>query len=230
MRHHGVATHAVPVRACRTKTAVAWDRGPRIPPTRRVGVPARIAKQVALFTDAYSTTAVLGPRGWRCDASLYADGGGLLVVYAPRERSPGFFPTTWPPHRSDARELVVQSNPACVSCVLSQACPYFAHARHLMHAWGYWTTSSTRACRVPRGERVVELATTLMGVVDPPRLLGNDVPSGGRFAALGEVGYFPVARRDAPQGSFQMTCTLPARDHSLCYASLSWFARASRVR
>ena len=226
-RPHSVATYVVPVRACRTKTAVEWQRGPKIPSTRRVAVPTGIARQVALYTDQYSATEVLGPRGWRCVVSYYADGGALFFIFAPDERSPGFFPDESPPRRSDRRELVVQSNPACVSCVLAQACPYFAHARHLMHEWGYWSAKATKACRVPTGERVRQLAPTLMQVVDPPHVLGYDVPSGGPYSALGEVGYFPVAHRDAPQGSYQMTCTLPGRDHALCYASLHWNARSS---
>ena len=230
VRRYAVATHLVPVRACRTKTAANWQRGPRIPSARRVGIPARIAAQAALYIDAYSATAVLGPRGWRCVASYYADGGVLLFIYAPGERSPGFFPELWPPHRTNQRELVVQSNPACVSCVLAQACPYFASARHLLHEWGYWSSATTKACLVPHGERVAVLGTTLESVVDPPGVLGNDMPSGGRYAALGEVGYVPVRRLGAGQASYLLTCTLPARDHALCYASLHWFARVNRTR
>ena len=94
-----------------------------------------------------------------------------------------------------------------------------------MHLWGYWTVTSPRACSVPRGERVTELGPTLMRVVDPPRVLGNLVPSGGRYAALGEVGYSPVPHGDSPQGSSSMSCVLPPRDHALCYASLHWYAR-----
>jgi hypothetical protein len=188
-------------------------------------VPARIAAQSAIYVDQYSTMAVLGPRGWSCIASYAQDGEGLFFVYAPTERSPGFFPSIWPPRRSDRSELVLQTSPACVSCVLSQACPYFAHARHLMHLWGYWTSSADKVCRVPRGERVRQLAPTLVSIVDPPNVLGNQVPSGGRFAALGEIGYAPVATTDARSGSFLLTCTLPGRDHPLCYASLHWFAR-----
>lgn len=226
-RRHSPATYVVPVRACRTKTAATWQRGPKIPRNRRVAVSASIAEQVALYTDQYSATSVLGPRGWQCVVSYYADGGSVFFIYAPGERSPGFFPKLWPPRRSDLRELVVQSNPSCVSCVLTQACPYFAHARHLMHEWGYWSRAATRTCRIPHGERVTELAPTLMAVVDPPLVLGNDLPSGGAYAALGEVGYFPVPHPGEPQGSYEMTCTLPDRDHALCYASLHWYARST---
>jgi hypothetical protein len=222
-----VATYAVPVRACRTATAVAWHRGPRIPSTRRVALPKRIAAQVALYLDQYSATAVLAPRGWGCTASYAEDGAGLFFVYSPRERSPGYFPSMWPHRRSARRELVVQTNPSCVACVLAQACPYFAHARHLMHLWGYWGRSSSTACRVPRGERVRELSSSLMSLVDPPRVLGNQVPSGGPYAALGEVGYTPVGREHVRAGSFLMTCALPPQDHALCYASLHWFARTA---
>jgi hypothetical protein len=191
-----------------------------------VGLPRRIASQVALYLDQYSATAVLGPRGWDCTASYGEDGAGLFFVYSPKEPSPGFFPSMWPHRRSVRRELVVQTNPSCVACVLVQACPYFAHARHLMHLWGYWGRDSSATCRVPHGEQVRELSTSLMALVDPPHVLGNQVPSGGPYAALGEVGYRPVATGHGRPGSFLMTCALPARDHALCYASLHWFARA----
>ena len=171
---------------------------------------------------------MLGPRGWSCTASYGQDGAGLFFVFPPSESSPGFFPSVWPPRRSDRRELVVQTNPACVSCVLAQACPYFAHARHLMHLWGYWSPGDQNACRVPHGERVRQLSPSLMSVVDPPHVLGNEVPSGGPFAALGEAGYDPVVAAGVRPGSYLMTCTLPSRDHPLCYASLQWFARSQR--
>jgi hypothetical protein len=224
---HAVAAFAVPVRVCATETAVAWQRGPRIGRQRGIAVPERIAAQVAVYTDEHSATAVLGPRGWRCSASYGSGGGATLVVYAPGEHAPGFFPTLWPPRRSDRRELVFESDAACVSCVLTQACPYFAHARHLLHAWGYWSAITSRACRVPPRERVSELSPTLMSVVDPRGVLGTDVPSGGPFAAIGDVGYVPMPQGSSPQGSYQLTCALPAADHALCYAALHWFAHAS---
>jgi hypothetical protein len=215
------ALERVPVRVCPAMAGAAWGRGPRIPRTRVIAEPPTIARQVAVFTDAYSVQSILGPRGWRCVASYAADGSGGITIYAPGERSPGFFPhfTT---NKSGLRGLHVFAQPSCVGCYLQMACPYFKRALVRAHRWFHGPRQAT--CRVPRHERVRTLSATLVRVIDPRRVTGNNYPSGGGYVALGNVFFSDSKSAAGTSGSYFMTCALPSRDHAICYASLHWFA------
>ena len=212
----------VPVRVCPAATGSAWGKGPKIPQTRAIAVPRSIANQVAVYTDEYSVQSVLGPRGWKCIASYGADGSGGITVYAPSERSPGFFPH-FTSNKSGLRGINVFAQPSCVGCYLQMACPYFKRALMAVHRWFHGPGAAK--CRVPSHERVRKLSATLVSVVDPPRVTGNNYPSGGRYFAIGNV-FFSNSRSDrGPSGSYFMTCALPSRDHALCYASLNWLSK-----
>jgi hypothetical protein len=212
----------VPVRVCPAATGSGWAKGPRIPRTRAIAEPLAIAQQVAIYTDGYSIQSILGPRGWRCVASYGADGSGGITIYAPGERSPGFYPhfTT---NKSGLRGLNVFAQPSCVGCYLQMACPYFKRALAREHQWFHGPQAAT--CRVPRRERVRTLSATLVSVIDPRHVTGNNHPSGGRYVAIGNVFFSDSRSVSGPSGSYFMTCALPSRDHALCYASLDWFAK-----
>jgi hypothetical protein len=167
---------------------------------------------------------VLGPRGWRCAASI-SDGDEVLVVAAPSGAEPPSFPSLWPPRRTTSTGLVATMDTSCVACVLTQACPFFPRARSLLRTWGYWSAAVARSCEVPREERVAVRSGDLRSVVEPPDVLGNDDPSGGPDAAIGEVGYVPDPRFGGPEGSLAVTCTLASTDRGLCDAALGLAAR-----
>jgi hypothetical protein len=178
--------------------------------------------QVAVYTDEYSVQSVLGPRGWRCVASYGADGSGGITVYAPSERSPGFYPhfTT---NKSGLRGINVFAQPSCVGCYLEMARPYFKRALMRVQRWFHGPRPAK--CRIPRRERVRTLSSTLVSAIDPPRVTGNNYPSGGPYFAIGNVFLSDSTSERGTSGSYFMTCALPSRDHALCYASLNWFAK-----
>jgi hypothetical protein len=222
-RHTPVpALERVPVRVCPAATGSGWGKGPKIPRTRAIAVPLSIARQVAVFTDEFSVQSVLGPRGWKCVASYGTDGSGGITIYAPSERSPGFFPhfTT---NKSGLRGINVSAQPSCVGCYLQMACPYFKRALMRVHRWFHGPQAAK--CRVPKHERVDVLSASLVSVVDPPHVTGNNFPSGGGYFALGNVFFSDSRSARGPSGSYLMTCALPTADHALCYASLNWFAK-----
>jgi hypothetical protein len=221
-RHASPALERVPVRACPAATGTSWGKGPKIPRTREINLPRAIAKQVAIFTDEFSVQSVLGPRGWRCIASYGADGSGGITVYAPNERSPGFYPH-FTSNKSGLRGINVSAQPSCVGCYLQMACPYFKRALIREHRWFHGPQAAT--CRVPTHEQVRTLSATLVSVVDPPHLTGNNYPSGGPYFAIGNVFFSDSRSASGPSGSYFMTCALPSRDHAICYASLNWFSK-----
>jgi hypothetical protein len=212
----------VPVRACPTATGTAWPKGPKIPRNRVIAEPPSIARQVAVYTDEFSVQSVLGPRGWKCVASYGADGSGGITVYAPNEHSPGFFPH-FTSNKSGLRGIHVFAQPSCVGCYLEMACPYFKRALMRVQRWFHGPVPA--ACRVPKSERVRALSDTLVSAIDPPHVIGNNYPSGGALFAIGNVFFSDSKDEQGPSGSYFMTCALPSRDHSLCYASLNWFAK-----
>jgi hypothetical protein len=211
----------VPVRACPAE-AGSWGKGPRIPRTRAIAVPLAIARQVDVFTDQYSVQSVLGPRGWNCVASYGADGSGGITIYAPDERSPGFFPH-FTSNKSGLHGINVSAQPSCVGCYLQMACPYFKRALERVHRWFHGPDAAK--CHVPKRERVRPLSATLVSVIDPPQVTGNNYPSGGRYFAIGNVFLSNSRSARGPSGSYFMTCSLPARDHAICYAALNWFSK-----
>jgi hypothetical protein len=103
------------------------------------------------------------------------------------------------------------------------ACPYFKRALTREHRWFHGPQAAS--CRVPKHERVRTLSATLVSVIDPPHVTGNNYPSGGRYVAIGNVFFSDSKNASGPSGSYFMTCALPSRDHAICYASLNWFSK-----
>lgn len=213
--------YELPVRVC-PSTYGSSGTTTRLSRTLDVVAPAWFKGTMALYTGTQGWYYVAAPNGWRCTAAFGADGSSLFAIYPKVERAPG---DDWQ-HRSARQGIYLYTEPACVSCLLSLACPYFASARR---AWSreYGEPDQVAVCAPPRPrrERVHALSTTIVRVIDAPGVVGNLWPSGGSDTAVGDVGYFPYGPNDfGPYGSYLEDCTLPGGDGSLCDASLGWFA------
>jgi hypothetical protein len=193
-----------------------------------VNVAPGLAKQVADYTDEFSTLHLLAPNGWRCRASFFEDGGATFAISPPWENSPGFYQVPQEPwHVSKRVGITLYAEPVCGGCLLSIACPYFASARKAGAREGFtWALS----CRPPRREEVRRESATLVRAIDPPGVVGNSWPTWGPYEAISEISYsgFNAAHPRGPYGASELTCTLPRQDGTLCVDTLAWFEHTNR--
>jgi hypothetical protein len=224
-------TSTVPVVVCPTESGAGPVSLSKTAATARVHLTAQVAKTVSIYTDQESFQSVLGPRGWRCLASYGADGNGGVTIYA-RGETASFF-SDFPKDPGKLRAINVDWSPACVLCILGQACPFFAAAKAAVTTMGY--AKNEVSCTRPRGELLVESGRSLAYFSDPPGVKGTGDPSGGDVRARGLAlweGLFKKGRRTLTNGSAVVTCTLPSTDAQLCQESFLWFERhdASKLK
>ena len=72
----------------------------------------------------------------------------------------------------------------------------------------------------PASERLTTISPHVVHFTDPPGIKGDGDPSGGKYAAMGEMTYYDDLASD---GSWTETCVLPPTDLSLCTAILDNF-------
>lgn len=224
-------TSTVPVVVCPTQSGASLGGPTKTASTQRVGLSAQIAKTVAIYTDQHSLQSVLGPRGWRCIASYGADGSGGVTIYPQGETVHYFADFSKEPKTFQA--INVDWTPACVLCILGQACPFFAAAKAAVTTLGYSQNEVT--CARPKGEALVKSNLSLAYFSDPPGVTGTGEPSGGELRALGLVtweGLTKKSGRTITNGSAVVTCTIPRSGAQLCQESFTWFVQhdASRLK
>jgi hypothetical protein len=228
--HSGVALGAspkihVPVVICPTEFGASRPTNTaKIPRTAPVDLTLGQASVVADFTDTAQWQSVLGPRGWRCSASYGADGNGGITIY-PTSESIGFS-GVYLNNKPDLQAINADWSPACVDCILSQSCPFFARARALYSALKYPTPGTV--CRRPRGEKVTLDGTSLAAFTDPPGAKGSATPSGGRYRAFGQIywaGPLKLVNGHAgTNGSVVVSCTVASDLEKVCGESFAYFA------
>jgi hypothetical protein len=200
-------TSPVPVVICITGNGVSWAPGWTPPKSVSMPLPSGEAQQVVMYMADQGYPRVLGPKGWWCSASVGADGNGSLEVGPSGAYGPPYG------HRWTAdRGISVQVDPACLSCRLELACPFFAAARQ---QYKKYYPSGTGCSPAPPTETLFTLDSDTVAFSDPPRLIGDGNPSGGRNTANGVALFSPQA-----VGSAVSTCTLPNSQRWLCTASL----------
>jgi hypothetical protein len=202
----GAPSVKVPVVACPTSRGIAGQ-----PPTKyaaRLGVhaPPYIADQLSYYSDnVRNLTPVLGPRGWKCEVQVGADGSAGVWIY--------------PPGRSAASKLAVsvQYVPACQGCMYALVCPLVpGSAKQVGESYG--------ACpsRRPRREHIVWVTGSanakgpvkdVVSFMDPAGVKGDGVPSGGHQPANGVLLYDWNKHIDA---AALATCALPPKSHAIC--------------
>ncbi|WP_187366144.1 DUF4850 domain-containing protein [Trebonia kvetii] len=197
-----LVTASLPVVACPTSLGI--NRPPvSLPRSRPVAVPRALAADLSLYADNQGVMELLGPKGWNCTAAIGADGSGGVTVY-PRGAGP-----------SSPAAITGSETGACFGCTLGQACALFPSAANALRS------GVGEACLVhrPAAEMVMSIAAGIEGFEDPPGVKGDGRPSGGPYPANGVMTYHP----NAQDGSWQETCTLPAREKDVCTAVLNTF-------
>lgn len=198
-------TAHVPVIVCPTSVGAS---GPPAPVASSATVPASAAH---LFV--YSTTnaylQVLGPRGLACRAAIGADGNATITVFHPYSNG------------GIAKGGVsAVADPACVSCLLTLACPFFPAAMAALHK-DYGTV--LRCPSQPLGQVVRRLSAEAVAFSDPaeeyvPARSESLVPSDSPYPTNGVVVYGTYLFRNRYRDSTAMeaVCVLPASEHAVC--------------
>jgi hypothetical protein len=231
MTTHGGAVGAstnskVPVIICPTEFGASRPTNPsNIPKTVSVPLSHILASSVAVYTDKAHLQSVLGPRGWRCSAAYGADGNGGVVIFPKTESIT--YTGVYLDNKRDLQAIDADWSPACVDCILAQACPFFARAKAMYSALGYPNATST--CREPRGEVHTSSGSSLATFSDPPDVRGLASPSGGRYRALGFVYWAGELKLKSGQqgtnGSAVVSCTVTPALRNICRESFLYFQR-----
>jgi hypothetical protein len=159
------------------------------PASLRVSLPAQVAGKVAAYGRA--GLVALGPRGWRCDVLLAADGSSSIEVHPSKSA---------PKRRGGVR---LEQAPACIGCIGDIACPFFDAAKKMAVAGCSYQPAV--------GESVTRLSKRLVAYYDPPKVRGYGFYSGFGYASYGRVRF-----DEQPPFAARADCALPARYKGLC--------------
>jgi uncharacterized protein DUF4850 len=199
----------LPLNVCKTSVGDSSETPVNLPTSVKVDVPKNSAAKLALYSDDEGVIEVLAPTGWTCSALIGADGSSSVMV------QPAGLPPT-PSPVTTTEEVRAGQTSACVGCRESLACPLFIDAAN-----DYLQQFQQRCpSRRPTSERLTTISPHVVHFTDPPGIKGDGDPSGGKYAAMGEMTYYNDLASD---GSWTETCVLPPSDRSLCTAILSNF-------
>jgi hypothetical protein len=198
---------ALPVVECPTQYGIANPGPPG--PVKSVTVPGDVASSLANYTDGSHGMSVVGPRGWHCSALDAADGTESLFVAPPGASSvtPSF-------GTKDTREGIGAMSGG------SAQLPYWLTCAAMPDLG---VTGDLPCTKVPAGEQFTRIDHTTAAFIDPPGVAGIGTPSGGRYAARGQIRYSPRPIPTMGDDAAEVTCTLPASDASLCQTIVDGF-------
>lgn len=210
------STVVVSLPVVRCPTEVGANRGAHVHLAKHLQerVDKGLTSKVALYVDQYDVMRAIGPKSWSCVASIGADGGAQLSIYAPGSPTPVFFGSFSGP--SSATEVTVQQEPVCEGCRLAMACPFFTSARRLFEK-SFPGAGASTICIRPRKESITRSTKQLRYFQDPPHVIGHAFPSGGPYRAIGVAFYNPQTY------SYLVSCTLSTSFEKLCPGVLAWF-------
>jgi hypothetical protein len=204
----------VPVIACPTSRGIAGHPATKYPTMLTTRAAPSIASHLAYYSDnVRNLTPVLGPRGWKCQVQVGADGSAGVNIYPP-----GSSPT-------GKTAITIRSSPACQGCVWTLVCSLIPGSAKQVGV-GQPACPSTRPKReLVKFESGNPTATgPVQDVVvfqDPPGVKGKGIPSGGPDPANGALLY-DWNKHDGGAASLE-TCTLPKSEFDVCSASVSNF-------
>lgn len=203
-------TARVPVVVCPTTLGVD---SPQTPVAATAEVPSAAAHLV-MYSATSGYIQILGPKGLACHAVIAADGGGSISAYHPygKDQSIGNGGVT------------AVMEPACMGCIITLACPFFAAARKAA-AQDHFT------CPVqPLGQVIYRLSAVAVAYYDPageyvPPNSGSLVPSNSRYPTNGVVAYgtYVYKGRYTNTTAAAAVCVLPGSAHAECTSVLNEF-------
>lgn len=210
---------SVPVRVCHSfyASSGAVTHFTKIPRWKTIAIPGDLTDEVAMYTDPRQGLEFLGPKGWNCYGN-FGNGNLAFTIWPPNERAPGLVAQQGGRQKPSKREGINFVGYAASVALWQLVCPYFRDARVELYSYAKPDVQSS-SCRRPKREVVVPVNAELKRVDDPPRLAGDNYPSGGTEWALGNAFFGNYGGGS----TYLLTCTMPSSLHSLCYSSLSWF-------
>ena len=218
------ASTLVPIVTCPTNDGIGGIQPVRYPATKSAPVPPALGRTLAYYADETGfIPTILGPRGWACSASVGADGGWNINIYARVAPS--------------KNSVDIEANgPSCMWCIYTTVCPLIPHAEAEF-------PSPEGKCSIARTpEQVVSWVVgspnfsasgdDVVSIVDPPGVKGFVAHSGGPYFARGILLYFwqlPEYYWGNPSGgnafdARTISCVLPDSDAQLCNAILTTFS------
>jgi hypothetical protein len=210
----------VPVVRC-PNTGFSSPGRPRYPAVLLTSLDFQVAQQLQFYSDHYrEVTPILGPAGWRCSASIGADGTTAISIFPPGVLNPQNAPNG----TEETVGVTAQVIPVCAGCIASLVCPVFVNAEQQM---GY----GSQVCSgfEPQTESVRFLSggpTTPYGIAilsDPPGDPGVNPLSGGDYPTVGVLGYSSFRTYPASPGAESLSCVLPPSRRRLCDSILNRF-------
>jgi hypothetical protein len=200
-------TARIPVVACPTSFGLPDETMGPVPPTMTATVTPAVAAKVTFYGNGMRT--LLGPKGWRCEAAVGADGSSSMVITPPDQA----VPTESPP--PDWQAVTAYTGGGCVGCIATMACGLFPEAWSLFDQPGMSCPAPT-----PSGELVTRPMPQAAIFEDPPGVAGTGEPSGGLYRALGLMVFDPGTGAAGSGHDFpsvlKITCTLPDAMAQIC--------------
>jgi|GEM_PF-6243021 len=184
----------------RCPTDLAIEQAP-VEVAPRLTVPVSAGLEGELTAYASHVGAVLvGPRDWKCRATMGADGTQLVGLTPPDAEKAAWF--------AEEGEPVVMETivPACAGCIASMICAFFPQEEVVKPY-----TAIEPCPGVPAGEQVSYVSRSTVTFVDPAGVKGTGAGSGGSLESIGAVTY------GGPEhGARQLNCALPDEAADLC--------------
>ena len=218
-------TVTLPLVVCPTTSGLASTPGPKsLPAVVNVSVAGGASTTgLAVYTDDQGTMKLLGPAGWACSAQYGADGSGGVVVSPSGENVPPNWGAGWNlPAGSSVRAIIGFQTGGCANCRDALACALFSTAAKS------FKTDFGRPCPGvrPGAETTQQVNPDIVAFDDPAGVVGDGIPSGGKYAANGVLTYYSGSQN----GSWLETCTMPDASRHLCTATLDYFLGAYGTR
>jgi hypothetical protein len=200
-------TARIPVVACPTSFGLPDETMGPVASTMTATVTPAVAARITFYGNG--TLALLGPKGWSCEAAVGVDGSASMTITPPGQPIPAGSP---PP---DRQAVTAYTGGACVGCIATMACGLFPEAWKLFEQPGLSCPTTT-----PAGELVTRPVPRSAIFEDPPGVAGTGEPSGGLYRALGLLVFDPGTGAAGSGGDFpsalKITCTLPDAMAAIC--------------
>lgn len=191
----------LPTRKCKTLDALERPAVP-LDATTTVPVSGAGLEDFAAFTNT-SGTLLIGPKDWKCDSTIYVDGGEKI----------GLTPDGSDPFKEGA-EIGITSDvsAACQGCIAAEICAVMPNAPVVTQYASYGVGCDRKK---PLREELTPIGDLSVIFEDPPGVKGQGEPSGGEVPSMGMLTY------SRARGSQQVTCAVPDELASSCPSIVS---------